>query len=187
MLAWFLRITDIDPLPYGLLFERFLNPARVSMPDFDIDFEDTLREQVIEYVTRHYGHDKVCAIGTYMQLATKAAFKDAARAIGIPFEKANAVSNLVTDASFKEMLDDPNNYTEFVTQYRNDEMIQHAVDLGIILEGNLRQLGVHACGVIIAPEPIVNYTAVQPIERLQHDEEEAMVVSHFDGKGLETI
>ena len=76
------------------------------MPDFDIDFEDTLRDKVIAYVTEHYGHDKVSAIGTYMQLANKAAFKDAARALGIPFDKANAVSNLVTDKSFADMLSD---------------------------------------------------------------------------------
>ncbi len=94
-MAYFVSITDINPFAYDLLFERFLNPARISMPDFDIDFEDTLREKVVQYVTEKYGHENVCAIGTYMKLATKAAFKDAARAIGIPFDKSNQVSNLL--------------------------------------------------------------------------------------------
>jgi DNA polymerase-3 subunit alpha len=92
-----LRITDIDPLPYDLLFERFLNPARVSMPDFDVDFEDSLRDRVIQYVIDRYGEDKVAAIGTYMQLATKAAFKDAARAMGVPFDKSNSFSSTIAD------------------------------------------------------------------------------------------
>jgi DNA polymerase-3 subunit alpha len=91
-LAWLTRITDIDPLQFGLLFERFLNPARISMPDFDIDFEDTQREKVIQYVTEKYGQEQVSAIGTYMQMASKAAFKDVARVLGVPFEKSNQIS-----------------------------------------------------------------------------------------------
>ena len=97
MLAWFIGITELNPFPFDLLFERFLNPARVSMPDFDIDFEDTLRQQVIEYVTQKYGVENVCSIGTFMKMAGKAAFKDAARALGVPFEKSNYVSNLIPD------------------------------------------------------------------------------------------
>lgn len=81
LLAWAIEITDIDPLPFDLLFERFLNPARISMPDFDIDFEDTQRQRVIDYCTNKYGKEKVCSIGTFMKMATKAAFKDAARAV----------------------------------------------------------------------------------------------------------
>lgn len=187
LLAWFLSITDVDPLIYGLLFERFLNPARISMPDFDIDFEDTLRDKVIRYVTERYGNDKVCAIGTYMQLATKAAFKDSARAMGMPFDKANAVSNLVTDASFAAMLSSPKDYPEFTSQYDGDDAIKRAVDLWIVLEGNLRQLWVHACGIIIAPDPVTTYTAVEPIDRMQEEWQDTMVVSQYDGKTLETI
>lgn len=187
LLAWFLSITDVDPLVYGLLFERFLNPARISMPDFDIDFEDTLRDRVIRYVTERYGNDKVCAIGTYMQLATKAAFKDSARAMGLPFDKANAVSNLVTGASFSDMLSSPHDYPDFISQYDTDDSIRRAVDLWIVLEGNLRQLWVHACGIIIAPDPVTTYTAVEPIDRMQQEWQETMFVSQYDGKTLETI
>ena len=80
-MARLVDITDIDPLPFGLLFERFLNPARVSMPDFDIDFEDTQRDRVIGHIREKYGDQNVCSIGTFMKMATKAAFKDAARAL----------------------------------------------------------------------------------------------------------
>ena len=81
LLARAIEITDIDPLPFDLLFERFLNPARISMPDFDIDFEDTQRQRVIDYCSQKYGQEKVCSIGTFMKIATKAAFKDSARAV----------------------------------------------------------------------------------------------------------
>ena len=97
ILARVTRITDIDPLQFWLLFERFLNPARVSMPDFDIDFEDVQREKVVQYVTQKYGQDQVSSIWTYMQLASKAAFKDVARVLGVPFEKSNQISWLMPD------------------------------------------------------------------------------------------
>ena len=97
LLAWMIEITDIDPLPFDLLFERFLNPARISMPDFDIDFEDTQRQKVIDYCTQKYGQEKVCSIWTFMKMATKAAFKDSARALGIPFDKSNQITNLIPE------------------------------------------------------------------------------------------
>ncbi len=187
LLAYSLSITDVDPLLYGLLFERFLNPARITMPDFDIDFEDTLRDEVITYVTQRYGRDKVCAIGTYMQLATKAAFKDSARTLGIPFDKANLVSNMITDASFTEMLDDEKTYEEFNRVYQQDALVKQAVDLGITLEWNLRQLWVHACGIVISPDVISTHTPVQPIIRWSKKEEWWTLVSQYDGKVLETL
>ena len=89
LLAWLVWITEVDPLPFDLLFERFLNPARVSMPDFDIDFEDSLRQTVIEHCYDLYWAEKVCSIWTFMKMATKAAFKDVARTLWVPFEKSN--------------------------------------------------------------------------------------------------
>lgn len=190
MLAYCLRITDIDPLPYDLLFERFLNPARVSMPDFDVDFEDSLRDRVIQYVIDRYGEDKVAAIGTYMQLATKAAFKDAARAMGVPFDKSNSFSAAITDAGFADMLAKPQDYPEFAQGYENDQIIKRAVDFAIKLEGNLRQLGVHACGILITPDPVTTYTAIQPIDKKHKDAEStniSMAVAENDGKVLEGL
>jgi DNA polymerase-3 subunit alpha len=129
VLARFVQITDVDPLPFDLLFERFLNPARISMPDFDIDFEDTLRQKVIDYVTEKYGSDKVCSIGTFMKMASKAAFKDAARTLGMPFEKSNYVSNLLTEKmGLLEMITAPEGNEELKNLYENDEKVKKAIE-----------------------------------------------------------
>ncbi|AHB41170.1 hypothetical protein P148_SR1C00001G0375 [candidate division SR1 bacterium RAAC1_SR1_1] len=183
LLAWVIRITEVDPIPFGLLFERFLNPARVSMPDFDIDFEDTLREKVIEYVRNKYGEDKVSSIGTYMQMAPKAAFKDVARVMGIPFEKSNLISSLMPDKmSMLDAVKAENTPEELKSIYESDEKVQKAAELASNLEGNMRQLGVHACGVIIAPERITTYSPIQYIKEDIHD-----IVCQYDGPTLEYI
>lgn len=185
LLAYVIAITDVNPFAYDLLFERFLNPARISMPDFDIDFEDTLREKVVQYVTEKYGQDKVCAIGTYMKLATKAAFKDAARAIGIPFEKSNQVSNLMWEIkSLKDIINKKEDINEELKSfYDQDKYLKASIDQGAELEGNLRQLWVHACGVIISPDPITEHTATQIITKGK----EHTLVSQFDWPTLEYI
>lgn len=142
LLAWVVEITDIDPLPFDLLFERFLNPARISMPDFDIDFEDTQRQRVIDYCTQKYGQEKVCSIGTFMKMATKAAFKDSARAVGVPFEKSNQISNLIPDkVSLKSLVSEQvPEFEEVQNIYNTDSSVKKAFDLASGLEGNLRQL-----------------------------------------------
>lgn len=185
LLAYLISITDVNPFAYDLLFERFLNPARISMPDFDIDFEDTLRGKVVEYVTNKYGHDHVSAIGTYMKMATKAAFKDAARAIGIPFEKSNMVSNLMGEVqSLKQIINkDERIGDEILSIYDQEQYIQQAINLWSELEGNLRQLWVHACGIIISPDPVTDHTATQIISKGW----EKTLVSQFDGPTLEYI
>jgi DNA polymerase-3 subunit alpha len=185
VLARFVEITDVDPLPFDLLFERFLNPSRISMPDFDIDFEDTLRGKVIEYVTEKYGIDKVCSIGTFMKMASKAAFKDAARTLGLPFEKSNYVSNLLPDKmGLLEIVNgtpDGEN-EELKNLYETDDKIKNAIEYGDALTGNMRQLGVHACGIIIAPEQVIQYTPTQ-----YNKENDHTIVSQYDGPTLEYI
>lgn len=185
LLAFAIAITDVNPFAYDLLFERFLNPARISMPDFDIDFEDTLRNKVVQYVTDKYGKNNVCAIWTYMKLATKAAFKDAARAIWIPFEKSNQVSNLMWDIkTLKDIINKKDEVNdELKTLYDQEKYIKEAIDQWAELEGNLRQLWVHACGVIISPDPIIEHTATQPLMKWN----EETLVSQFDGPTLEYI
>lgn len=123
-------------MPFDLLFERFLNPARISMPDFDIDFEDTQRQKVIDYCTNKYGQEKVCSIGTFMKLASKAAFKDSARAIGLPFDRSNQVSNLIPDkVNLKSLVKDPNpDYEEVQNIYNSDEKVKKAFDYAADLE-----------------------------------------------------
>lgn len=183
LLAWVIRITEVDPIPFGLLFERFLNPARVSMPDFDIDFEDTLREKVIEYVRNKYWEDKVSSIGTYMQMAPKAAFKDVARVMGIPFEKSNLISSLMPDKmSMLDAVKAEDTPEELKTIYEGDEKVQKTAEVAAKLEGNMRQLGVHACGIIIAPEKITTYWPIQYIKENIHD-----IVCQYDWPTLETI
>ncbi len=183
ILARLVNITDIDPMPFWLLFERFLNPARISMPDFDIDFEDTQRERVIEYVKDKYWQENVCAIWTFMQMATKAAFKDAARAIWVPFDKSNKFSSLIPDkTSISEAINSTEWNEELKSIYENDSNIKTAVDFWEQLEWNMRQLGVHACGVIIAPDKINTFTPTQYAKEDDHN-----VVSQYDWPTLENI
>ena len=181
ILAWVTRITDIDPLQFGLLFERFLNPARISMPDFDIDFEDVQREKVIQYVTEKYGQDQVSSIWTYMQMASKAAFKDVARVLGIPFEKSNQVSSIMPDKiSLLQAVQSKDVSEELKALYDGDAKIQQAAELSEKLQGNMRQLGMHACGIIIAPDKITKYSPVQYVNNTN-------IVSQYDWPTLETI
>jgi len=183
LLARLTKITDINPLPFGLLFERFLNPARVSMPDFDIDFEDELREKVIEYVTQKYWKDKVCAIWTYMKLATKAAFKDAARALWVSFEASNVFSALIPNEWIQFALQSKEWNEKLQLMYEQDEKIKEAVHFSEKLEWNLRQLWVHACWIIIAPQNVHNYSPIQYIK----DDSTLWTVSQYDWPTMETI
>lgn len=183
ILARLVRITDVDPLQFWLLFERFLNPARISMPDFDIDFEDVQRERVVQYVTEKYWQDQVSSIGTYMQMASKAAFKDVARVLGVPFEKSNQISWLMPDKmSLQQAVQSPDATEELKAIYESDEKVRNAAELSEKLEGNMRQLGVHACGVIIAPDKITKYSPVQYAK-----EGDTTLVSQYDWPTLETI
>ncbi len=181
ILAWVTRITDIDPLQFGLLFERFLNPARISMPDFDIDFEDVKRERVIQYVTEKYGQDQVSSIGTYMQMASKAAFKDVARVMGVPFEKSNQISWLMIDKmSLLQAIQSPDASEDLKSIVEWDAKVQQAAELSEKLQGNMRQLGKHACGIIIAPDKITRYSPIQVVNNSD-------IVTQYDGPTLETI
>ncbi|MBP6910396.1 hypothetical protein KBC03_02250 [Patescibacteria group bacterium] len=158
LMAYFVRITDVDPFPYGLLFERFLNPARVSMPDIDVDFEDVQRDKVVEYVSLKYGKDKVAHVGTYMTMAARAAFKDVARTMGIPFDRSNFIASLINEKSIEESMKATEDLRNL---YENDPILKKTFDEAIKLEGTVRGTGVHACGIIIAPEVITHYTPVQ--------------------------
>jgi len=183
LLARVIWITEVDPMPFDLLFERFLNPARVSMPDFDIDFEDSLRQTVIQHCYDLYGAEKVCSIWTFMKMATKASFKDVARTLWVPFEKSNAITNLLQDKIWLiAQVEDPEWNPELKTVYESDEQIQRAMTYGDKLTGNLRQMWVHACGIIIAPEKVTTYTPTQ-----YKEEWDNTVVSQYDWPTLESI
>lgn len=183
ILARLLRITDVDPLQFWLLFERFLNPARISMPDFDIDFEDTQREKVIEYVREKYWTDQVCGIWTYMQLASKAAFKDVARVLWVPFDRSNQVSSLMPDKiSLLQAVETEDWNDELKAIYNSDDKVKQAANLSDKLQWNMRQLGVHACGIVIAPNKVTTYSPTQYVK-----EWDTTIVSQYDGPTLETI
>jgi DNA polymerase-3 subunit alpha len=154
LVAWALEITDIDPLRYNLLFERFLNPERVTMPDIDIDFCINGREKVINYVRDKYGHDKVCQIITFGTMMAKGVLKDVARALGMPFEDANAITNLIPDQlkiTLKEALEQEPRLEEL---RNSNPKVAQVFDIALRLEGLTRHASKHAAGLVITPEPI---------------------------------
>ena len=167
IVAYALNVTDLDPLKYDLLFERFLNPDRISMPDIDIDMQDTRREEVIAYVNEKYGEDRVAQIVTFGTMAARAAVRDTGRALGMPYAEVDAIAKLVPMPIqgrhiplINSIEDDPDLKREYETNPRAKKLI----DLASRLEGTIRSNGVHAAGVVIAPDDIVNYT---PLQRAQ--------------------
>ncbi|MBT4384258.1 DNA polymerase III subunit alpha [Candidatus Peregrinibacteria bacterium] len=164
IISYCLRITDLDPLKYGLLFERFLNPERVSMPDIDVDFADTRREEVLEYVVEKYGEDKVAQIITFGTLAPKAAIRDSGRALGYTYSDVDAVAKTVPDAIFGKyapLAESIENDPEMSTLYEKDSTAKNILDMAVRIEGTIRQAGTHACAVIISRDPLVEHTAMQ--------------------------
>ena len=160
MVSYCLGITALDPMEHGLLFERFLNPARISMPDVDIDFADNRRDEVLEYVRERYGEDHVVQICTFGTLAARAAVKDVGRAYGVPFLEMNLLAKLIPDrpgTTLDEALETP----ELKSAYDSNETYKKIIDTALKLEKKARHVSVHACGVIITPEPTVHYTALQ--------------------------
>lgn len=154
LVAWALQITDVDPIKYNLLFERFLNPERVSMPDIDIDFCIEGRDAVIQYVRDKYGHDKVCQIITFGTMMAKGVIKDVARALGIPFEESNAITDLVPDQlkiTLQEAIDQEPKLKNLID---SDPKIAHLFSIAQKLEGITRHASKHAAGIVISPEII---------------------------------
>jgi len=154
VVAWALEITNLDPLKYNLLFERFLNPERISMPDIDIDFCIEGRDKVIQYVREKYGHDKVCNIITFGTMAAKGVLKDVARALGLPFEDANAITSLVPD-QIKISLEEALKQEPRLADLKNSNpKVAKLFDLAFRLEGLTRHASKHAAGIVISPQPI---------------------------------
>jgi DNA polymerase III subunit alpha len=153
LVSYALRITDIDPLQYGLLFERFLNPERISMPDIDIDFCMRRRGEVIQYVSEKYGRDRVAQIITFGTLAARAVIRDVGRVLGLPYGKVDRIAKLVPEmtrglaAAAKEV-------DALAAEIRSDPEVQQVVEIGSRLEGLTRHHSMHAAGVVITPEPI---------------------------------
>lgn len=184
IIAYLSGITNIDPLRYQLLFERFLNPARISMPDIDIDFSDEGRGRVIEYVREKYGHDQVGQICTFGTLAARAAVKDVGRALGIPFAEMNQFAKLIPARPGITIADAMKENPDLKRAYDTNPLHHKLITNAQKLEWTVRQLGVHACAVIIAPSPMTDFCP------LQHPpKDETAIVTQFsayplDGLGL---
>ncbi len=166
LVAYALGITNIDPVQNGLLFERFLNPERKSMPDIDTDFCIERRSEVIDYVTQRYGEDKVAQIITFNRMTSKAVLKDVARVLDIPYGDADRLAKLIPvvrgkPAKLKEMISAESPAPEFREKYLNDPQVQRWVDMAMRIEGTNKTFGVHAAGVVIAAEPLDELVPLQ--------------------------
>jgi DNA polymerase III subunit alpha len=180
LVAYVMEITDIDPLQNELLFERFLNPERVSMPDIDIDFCMNRRGEVIEYVKRKYGNDQVAQIITFNTMAAKAAIKDVGRALEMPYGEVDRIAKMIPATigiTIDEALKDKG---PLATAYDSDPKIKELIDTAMRLEGLVRGAGVHAAGVVIAPKPL---TELVPVT---HTKEQAIVTA-YDMKAVEKM
>ncbi len=167
LVAYALGITNIDPVTNGLLFERFLNPERKSMPDIDTDFCIERRGEVIDYVTRRYGEDKVAQIITFNRMTSKAVLKDVARVLDIPYGDADRLAKLIPvvrgkPAKLKEMIGPESPAPEFREKYENDPQVKRWVEMAMRIEGTNKTFGVHAAGVVIAADPL---DEVVPLQR----------------------
>lgn len=195
--AYCTGITNIDPIEYKLLFERFLNPDRVSLPDIDIDFDDEGRQSVIDYVIKKYGSNQVAQIITYGTMAAKSAIRDTARVLNLPLSEAGRLANLVPDMKLKKLFAMENDPAAVKQKFKEQgELLEKAEQLikaskgqddaaktinqATMLEGSVRNLGIHACGVIITPDDITNYVPVA----LAKDSD--MVCTQFDNSVVES-
>lgn len=167
IIAYALNITDLDPLKYDLLFERFLNPDRISMPDIDIDIQDTRRGEVIQYCADKYGHDRVTNIGTFGTMAARGAVRDVARVLEVPYGESDRLSKLIPPPEQGRHIPLARSVKEdqdLKHEYENNPIAKKVFDFAMRIEGTMRSHGVHAAGVVIAPEAVVNYV---PLEMAQ--------------------
>ena len=178
IVAWALGITHVNPLKYGLLFERFLNPDRISMPDFDVDFEPSGIEQVLAYICDKYGHDSVCRIITFGSLQARGAIRDVGRVYGIPYSKSDRLSKMIPPDA-KKLKDAIDTSKEIQNVLETDSDMAKVVSIAEELEGSFRNLGQHACGVVIGDRPT---TQIAPVYR---DPANPLPSCQFDGHYLE--
>lgn len=180
--AYSLGITNIDPVKYDLLFERFLNPDRISLPDIDVDFDDDGRQRVLEWVTRKYGADRVSHIVTFGSMAAKMAIKDVARVLKLDLSEANRLAKMVPDTPKitlkKAYKENPDLEKE---KESSNPLVAKTLHLAEILEGSVRQTGVHACGILISRDPLTDHIPIMPTEG------ESLMTTQYDGHFVEPI
>jgi DNA polymerase III subunit alpha len=194
LVAWVLGITDLDPLEHDLLFERFLNPERVSMPDFDVDFCMEGRDRVIAYVAERYGRERVSQIITYGTMAAKAVVRDVARVLGHPFGFGDRIAKLIPNELGITLAQALEKEPELARLDREDEEVHALLELAVALEGLTRNAGTHAGGVVIAPSVLTDFTPLfkeagsdSVVTQFDKDDVEAAGLVKFDFLGLRTL
>ncbi|HEY1278199.1 MAG TPA: DNA polymerase III subunit alpha [Acidimicrobiales bacterium] len=198
--AYCLRITDLDPIRYDLLFERFLNPSRISMPDIDMDFDSRFRDEMIRYAAERYGRDHVAQIVTFSTIKARAAVRDAARVLGYPYAVGDRVAKAMPPlvmgrdtplyACFESTTKYDDGYkaaAELRAMYDADPDVQRVVDVAKGLEGLRRQDGIHAAAVVITKDPLTEYLPIQRKPENGQDPEQAPIVTQFEMHGVEEL
>ena len=199
VVAYCLKITDLDPLKYDLLFERFLNPDRISLPDIDTDFEDCGRGKVLDYVSRKYGETHVAHIVTYGKMATKSALADVGRVQQIPLPRVNELKSMIPDREFPGNIKDAKGKSpkvnlrncykyidELKQEYESgDPNTRSMLEYAARLEGTIRQVGVHACGVIIGADDLTNFAPLSSVE--DKNSKKRVLVTEYDGHVVESV
>ena len=193
IVAYALKITNVDPIPFNLLFERFINPERISMPDFDIDFCQDRRQEVIEYVTKKYGEERVGQIITFGTLSAKAVLRDVSRVFALPYSEADTLAKLVPEELGIELQEAIDKEPKLKELEDNDPKIRRILQIGKRLEGLNRHAGIHAAGVIITNEPLVTYCPLfrgakgEQVVQFDKDYSEKIGLVKFDFLGLKTL
>ena len=191
LVSYVLGITNIDPLPYNLVFERFLNPNRISMPDIDLDFSDRRRDEVIEYAARVYGRDHVAQIITFGTMAARAAIRDTGRALGMPYSFCDIAAKMIP--FHMTLADSLKSVPEFKALYESRDDAKRLIENAMKLEGVARHASTHACGVVITPEALTNYLPLQLATKSgsknekQNGENEKVVVTQYEMHAVDDL
>ncbi len=198
--AYCLRITDLDPIKYDLLFERFLNPSRISMPDIDMDFDSRYRDEMIRYAAERYGRDRVAQIVTFSTIKARAAVRDAARVLGYPYAVGDKVAKLMPplimgrDTPLHACLEKTEKFEEgfkmageLRTMYESDSDARAVIDVATGLENLRRQDSIHAAAVVITDQPVTEYAPVQRKPESGQDPEDAPIVTQYEMNGIESL
>ena len=195
VVAYCLGITDVDPLKYDLLFERFLNPDRISLPDIDVDFDDEGRYKILDWITKKYGKEKVAHIITYGTMATKSSIKDVARVHDLPIAESDKLTKMIP----AKLPEDPKTHKapkvniknclacvpEFKAEYDKSPQIHDIIDYASQLEGTVRQVGIHACGVIIGADDLTKFAPLSTVE--DKESKEDIIVTQYEGSVIEDV
>ena len=191
LVSYLIGITSIDPIPYGLYFERFLNPGRKGMPDIDVDFPQSKRQEIIEHIRKQYGTERVAQIATFSYIGGRGSVRDAARILGYPAEFGDKVAKMISEKPKAKIADDLVEGTELYSAYRQNPDVKKVIDTAMSLEGFIRQGSIHASALVIAPVDITDKMPMQTPKKSQvskdGDIDESTMLVQFDGPTVENL